>query len=569
MNDGTTPTGADKTDADTDDIEAMIFGDLGVPQRPDPEPGGNDPESQPSFADARREREALMFLEKPEPDDTEGTRVWGEQVRAVLEQTAMSDLGNAYRLLNIEGANLRYVHDTEHWIVRNENLGHWSIDADGAGARQRWHDVASMMRLHASSIAAVADDDSSKAHALAMQKFALKAQSKASIDAAVNVAATLGPLRIPHEALDADPLSLSVRNGVLNLVNRELSCKDAEGYNTMIAGVDFVPGAACPEWERHMAVISSHGDGTPDPDLCAYLQRWIGYSLTGLVSEQKFAFAFGEGSNGKNVSMETIMKIMGDYAMPGSSKIINGDAGEHETIIADLAGRRLVFIDEAPKGRVNDSRLKALTGTGRIRARKMRKDSFEFPARFKLWIAGNNKPRITDTSEGMWRRLDLIPFDAFIPPERRVRDYADILYRQEGSGILNWALDGLAAYMEMGLAPPKRVTDATTEYREEETSDTAQFTSDTFRTDVDRNAYAWLPNPVIHGLYEMWCEENGVKYVQSMRQLGPELKQAGFESDSKTRRVNLQFGGDKVVRGWMCPPVAVSLPHNLVWSGKS
>jgi hypothetical protein len=78
-----------------------------------------------------------------------------------------------------------------------------------------------------------------------------------------------------------------------------------------------------------------------------------------------------------------------------------------------------------------------------------------------------------------------------------------------------------------------------------------------------------VPNPVIHGLYEVWCGENGVKYVQSMRQLGPELKQAGFEPDSKTRRVNMQYGGDKVVRGWLCPPITTALPHNLVWTGKS
>jgi putative DNA primase/helicase len=562
MNDDTTSAPGDKTDAA--DLEAMLFGDLGVPERPEPE-SDNDA-TAPGFESARAEREALMFLDKPAPEDIEGTQSWGEQVRAVLEQTAMSDLGNAYRLLNIEGANLRYVHDTEHWIVRDEKVGHWSIDADGAQARQRWHDVASMMRIHADSIAAVADDDDSKAHALALRKFALKAQSKASIDAAVNVAATLGPLRIPHEELDSDPLVLSVRNGVLNLVNRELSCKDAEGYNTMIAGVDFVPGATCPEWERHMAVISSRADGTEDPDLCAYLQRWVGYSLTGLVSEQKFAFAFGEGSNGKNVSMETIMKIMGDYAMPGSAKILNGDAGEHETIIADLAGRRLVFIDEAPKGRVNDSRLKALTGTGRIRARKMRKDSFEFPARFKLWIAGNNKPRITDTSEGMWRRLDLIPFDAFIPPERRVRDYADILYRQEGSGILNWALEGLAAYMEMGLAPPKRVTDATTEYREEEMSDTTQFITDTFELAADERLYTWMPNPIIHKLYEEWCKDNGVKFVLTTRQLGTELRKAGFKPDESTHRYTMPFDGSKVSRGLGCPPLNVTLPASMAWT---
>lgn len=567
MNDDTTPPRGDETGAAS--LAADILGSLYQEHRSevdDAEPAGEVPE--PSFTDARTERERLQFLDRPDPTDTEGAAIWGQQVRMVLENSAHSDLGNAYRLLHIEGANLRYVHDTEHWIVRNEALGHWAIDADGAQTRQRWHDVASMMRMHAEATAATADDEGSKAHALMLKKFALRSQSKSSIDNAVNVAATLGPLRLPHEALDADPMVLAVRNGVLDLAKRKLRGHGDTGYNTMVSGTDFLPGATCPEWERHVSVISARSDGSADPDLAAYLQRWVGYSLTGLVSEQKFAFAFGAGSNGKNVSMETIMKIMGDYAMPGSAKILNGDANEHETIIADLAGRRLVFIDEAPKGRVNDSRLKALTGTGRIRARKMRKDSFEFPARFKLWIAGNNKPRITDTSEGMWRRLDLIPFDAFIPPERRVRDYADLLYREEGAGILNWALDGLASYLEIGLAAPERVREATAEYREEETSDTAQFTSDMFNTRAPEEAYSWMPNKIIHGLYEEWCRENGVKYVLSTRMLGPELKKAGFKQDEKTRRVSFPFEGDKVARGWLCPPLAVSLPSNLAWSEK-
>lgn len=569
MSEDTTPTDNGKMGDLSREFEKEMMGEIFNPNRPsEPDEPHPDHADTLGFETARADRESLRFLEKPEPDDIEGTQSWGEQVRAVLDQTAMSDLGNAYRLLNIEGANLRYVHDAEHWIVRNEETGHWSIDADGAQARQRWHDVASMMRIHASSLAAVADDDSSKAYALAMQKFALKAQSKACIDAAVNVAATLGPLRIPQEELDADPLSFSVRNGVLNLVNRELSRKDAEGYNTMTAGVEFLPNATCPEWEKHIRAISVREDGSHDPDFAAYLQRWAGYNLTGLVSEQKFAFGFGSGGNGKNVYIETQIKVMGNYATAGSAKILTGESNEHETIIADLAGKRMVFIDEAPKGKVNDSRVKTLTGSGRLRARKMRQDSFEFPARFKLWIAGNNKPRITDTSEGMWRRLDLIPFEAKIPKDRIVRDYADILFAEEGSGILNWMLEGLASYMELGLAAPQRVLDATTEYRDEESSDTAQFTSDMFDVSVDASAHEWLPNPVIHGLYELWCEENGVKYVQSMRQLGPELKLAGFEPDSKTRRVQMQYGGDKVVRGWVCPPVAVSLPTNLMWARK-
>lgn len=545
------------TENDTD-LGKMIFGELSGPGA-----GG----SQPANAETMDGMHGTLgFIEHPDLGDLGGARIWDERIRSVLENEALSDLGNAYRLLAIEGAGMRYVHDTEHWIVRDETLGHWSIDTDGAQARQRWHSVAALMWDHAEAMSARAEDDSTKARAAAFKRFALRAQNRTAIDAAVNVAATLAPLRITSEELDADPMALAVRNGVLDLVTRELRAREESGYCTKRAGVAFDPDARCPEWVKHVAVVSGRADGTSDPDMAAYLQRWAGYNLTGLVSEQKFAFGFGEGSNGKNVFVETQMKVLGDYAMPGSAKILSGDANEHETIIADLAGRRLVFVDEAPKGRVNDARVKALTGTGRIRARKVRQDSFEFPARFKLWIAGNNKPRITDTSEGMWRRLDLIPFDAVIPAGKRVRDYADLLYRAEGPGILNWALDGLADYLEVGLAPPQRVLEATGEYRAEETSDAAQFVADTFDAGRRAGESTWLPNPVIHGLYEAWCAENGVTYVQNMRQLGPELKRAGFVSDGKTRRVVMAAGGAKVTRGWRCPPLLVPLPSQLIWS---
>lgn len=363
--------------------------------------------------------------------------------------------------------------------------------------------------------------------------------------------------------LDADPMLLVVQNGTLDLEKIELRESRVSDLNTKCAGVKYDPKAQCPYWTEHVKTITSRRDGTPDPELAAYLQRWAGYTLTGLVDEQKFAFLFGGGNNGKNVFIEALMKVLGDYAAFGSVKLLTGSGQEHETVLTDLVGHRLVFVDETPRGKVNEARLKQLTGTGRIRARKIAQDSFEFDARFKLWIAGNNKPRISETSEGMWRRLALVSCDAIIAPDRRIRNYAAILTRDEGSGILNWALEGLRAYQEIGLAPPTRVVDATQEYREEE-DQLGRFIEETF---IQGGQETWHPNKVILSLYQQWCRDQGVEHPPTLRSIQTDLKRHGFRPDDRPRRISWSWrGGSKTERGHWGPPLGSQLPMELTWS---
>jgi putative DNA primase/helicase len=374
------------------------------------------------------------------------------------------------------------------------------------------------------------------------------------------------------DSLNSNPYSLVVKDGTLDL--REIKRRDSlpKDHNTQVAGVRYIEGAKCPGWIAHITKITAYADGTPDPNLAAFIQRWAGYTLTGLVSEQKFFFGFGSGANGKNVTTEVMLGLLGTYAMRGSAKIITGDSREHETIIADLAGMRMVFIDEIPHGRINEARLKELTGTERVRARKIRKDSFEFQLRAKIWIAGNNRPNVDDSSEGFWRRLDLVPFDVTLPPSERVRDYAKVLLDTEGPGILNWALEGLRAYREQGLEPPERVHVAGEEYRSEQNT-TGQWARDTF--DVDNTEREWVPNKVLTLLYERWCREQNIKKVLSMRQLSEDLRHMKdwFTRSDKMRRVrwgNAVLGTEsdrtQPERGWLCPPIALEVPLGTKWT---
>lgn len=363
--------------------------------------------------------------------------------------------------------------------------------------------------------------------------------------------------------MNADPYQLVVKNGTVDLRTGKLRPSAPGDHNTHCAEVVFDDSAEYPKWREHVRLVASHADGTSDPGMEAYLQKWAGYTLTGLVSEQRFFFGFGEGENGKNVLIETLVGMLGSYAKRGSTKIILGGTQEHDTVIADLAGARMIFIDETPQGKINEARLKELTGNATISARKIAQDPFEFEATFKIWMAGNNRPRVSDTSLGFWRRMDLVPFDATIGPERKVQDYGKVL-ADERSGILNWALEGLRAYREQGLTPPDRVRIAGQEYRDEENV-FGQFVAECFAVG---QPMVWHPNNVLQAVYQTWCDENGVTYRLNPRSLATEWLRNRFQRDTVENRRILQGAfttKSRVQRGWFGPPLTADIPVELQW----
>lgn len=372
------------------------------------------------------------------------------------------------------------------------------------------------------------------------------------------------------DSLDADPYLLVVQNGTLDLRTRQRRDSEPEDRNTQRAGVLYDPDARCPMWEAHVKLVTGFDDKSPDPNLAKFVQRWCGYTLTGLAKEQKFFFGYGDGSNGKNVLMETLLGILGTYGVRSSSKLLLSDANEHETVIARLAGARMAFIDETPKGVVNEARLKELTGSKRVTARLMKKDYFDFEMRAKLWIAGNNKPRVRDTSKGFWRRLDLVPFDVAIPDAIRNKTFDQVL-RDEYSGILNWCLEGLRDYLKDGLEQPTRVKKAGDDYQDEENI-FAQFVRDTFVQVSGPEDVVWQPNNLLHYLYVQWCKSQGMqdRLIPDMQRLANDWHRAGFKREEKTRKArqgHLSVEKYVVQRGWVGPRPIGEVAVHLVWHG--
>ncbi|AFU62862.1 phage/plasmid primase, P4 family [Acidithiobacillus caldus] len=263
---------------------------------------------------------------------------------------------------------------------------------------------------------------------------------------------------------DADPWLLNTQGGVVDLRTGRMRPHDRADRMTKIAPATLVPGSACPTWIRFLEQVTGG-----DAELQAYLQRMVGYCLTGSTAEHALFFLYGTGANGKSVFVNTLATILGDYAANAPMDTFMEARGDrHPTDLAGLRGARLVTATETEQGRRwNEAKIKEITGGDRITARFMRQDFFTYVPQFKLVIAGNHKPAIRNVDEAMRRRLHLIPFTVTIPPERRDKTLQQKLLA-ERDGILAWAVQGCLAWQREGLRPPQSVLDATDEYFEAE-----------------------------------------------------------------------------------------------------
>jgi len=261
---------------------------------------------------------------------------------------------------------------------------------------------------------------------------------------------------------DADPWLLNTPGGVVDLKTGRTRANDRADRMTKITTA--TPGGECPQWTAFLSNVTGG-----DADLQAYLQRMVGYCLTGVTSAHALFFLYGTGANGKSVFANVVSTILGDYATTASMDTFVETRGDrHPTDLAGLRGARFVTAIETEQGRrLNESKVKAITGGDKISARFMRQDFFEFFPQFKPVIVGNHKPAIRNIDEAMKRRMHMIPFTVTIPPERRDGRLTDKLLA-ERDGILVWAVAGCLAWQREGLNPPACVQDATQEYFESE-----------------------------------------------------------------------------------------------------
>jgi putative DNA primase/helicase len=280
------------------------------------------------------------------------------------------------------------------------------------------------------------------------------------------------------------------------------------------------PGTPHPQWSAFLKRITAG-----NAELESFLQRYIGYCCTGLTTEHVFVFAYGTGANGKSTFINTVLRIFGDYAtVADMGTFVASNAERHPTDLAKLRGARLAVAQETQKGRRwDETKIKALTGGDRLTARFMRQDFFDFAPTFKLFIAGNHKPRIGSVDEAMRRRLLLVPFTVRIPAGERDAGLAEKLW-DERAAILRWCLDGCLQWQRDGLAAPACVLEATTEYFRSQ-DNIGEWLEDATEEQDDT---AFTRMSILFASWKAWCEERNIKPGSTMALSGL-LEDRGYE----------------------------------------
>jgi putative DNA primase/helicase len=270
---------------------------------------------------------------------------------------------------------------------------------------------------------------------------------------------------------------LATPGGVVDLRTGDLRTARPSDLVTQCTAVAPAPEGTTPTlW---LATLHYLMGGDTDPQraasLVGYLRRVCGYMLTGSVQEQVLVFGYGEGRNGKTLAVQTVARLLGDYATTFPTSMLMATQHEqHPTEVARLMGKRLAIGSETESGRkFAESKLKQLTGGDRLVARFMHRDFFEFEPTFKLFIVGNHKPDLQHVDVAMRRRLHLLPFEVTVPEDKVDPDLPAKL-QAEGPAILRWMIDGCLEWQEgrdgraSGLRPPQAVLDAVEDYFQEQ-----------------------------------------------------------------------------------------------------
>lgn len=284
-------------------------------------------------------------------------------------------------------------------------------------------------------------------------------RSNRTVAAIVSLARSDSQLSADVRQWDANPWLLNTPDGTIDLRTGTLRKHRAQDYITKTCQVS--PSAASPT--RWLSFLEEIMQG--DQEMISYLQRVLGYCLTGETTDHALFYAWGRGQNGKTTILETMGYILGDYWIesPPQAFITSGET-RHETEIARMHNVRLVTSDELPQGKEWDtSKVKRLTGGSTVSARFMRQDYFEFEPQFKLLMAGNDKPSLRFVDDAIRRRFHLIPFAHKVPDVKKDKNLGDKL-RAEAPAILGWMIQGCLKWQEHGLMTPDVVAEATDEY---------------------------------------------------------------------------------------------------------
>jgi putative DNA primase/helicase len=486
-----------------------------------------NPNSPEAFADEIKQDLRLI------QDDTKQVAVlWNK-----LDGLNCTHFGNGERFVVYYKDLVRYLPPFDWWFIWINEEGRWGRDDRGTiyelGKRV-------VRKIYDEASKAKGEEQRKK-----LAQWAIHCETPGSVSQMLEVARSTPSIVIMPEILDPDPLLVNLKNGYYSFVDHRMHPHDKRHYFSMLIPIEYDGVASCPRWRAFLDRIFR---GNKDKDkIIEFLQRAIGYTLTGDTGERAIFLMHGLGANGKTVFIRVLESLFGDYgAAVSSTTFTTAMSTNVRNDLARLKGKRFVWASENSSDTVLDEEMiKRITGGDTITCRFLFKEEFEYRPNFKIWWVFNHKPKIKDATDSIWDRIYLIPCEERIPTEEQDKHLAEKLI-MELPGIFNWATDGYVKYIrDGGLFPPSAVKEATKEYRNDEDAlhdfleeyflfptDEPLIASDDFRT----------PFKEIYDLYKAWSLEQGYKNPWSKKKVGGLLGE-------KFRQVRTSQGRERVYVG--------------------
>jgi putative DNA primase/helicase len=444
---------------------------------------------------------------------------YDSEAKRATETHSLTDTGNAERLTGLAAGNFRYCHERRLWVVCDQS-GRWNWDRGG-------HLINHLGKKTVQSIYSEAERETSEAHRKALAKHALASEALHRRHALIELAKSEQSIPITLDKFDRDSWLFAVRNGVIDLHTGSLRPLNREDFITKTSGVNFNAYATCPTWWEFLRRIFAD-----DRELISYVQQAVGYTLTGLTVEQVFFLLHGAGANGKSTFMRVLLELFGDYGLhcPADTFLARAQDGRAAPDLVRLQGVRLAAAIESDAGaRLAQSMIKAMTGGDAITARGLYQDYTQFIPTHTVWFATNHKPRVTDATHAMWRRVRMIPYPVQIPCTEQDPTLSDRLIA-ELPGILNWAIAGCLEWQRAGrLIAPRAVLESTQTYRDEQ-----DVLDDFVREHCIRDRTASVPFGELHKAYVAWAGETMERPISS-RAFANALQERGFHPTTEKR----------------------------------
>lgn len=407
------------------------------------------------------------------------------------------DIRNARHFAAMFRGKMLYIYGLKAWLRWSDDR--WVLCDQGQEIEAAKQAAQDMMFDAAASY--VVDQDRGKLRV----KEASAAHNLPRLKAALELARSEPGMSTGPAELDAAPMLLGVGNGVVDLRSSRLIPNRPEMLITRHCAADYDFPTTCPRWLRFMDEVFGGDQATINA-----VQRLLGYTLTGLNTEEIMVFCIGFGANGKSIFGNIVNRIAGGYSKVAPHSLLAARRGGDHSARGDivmLEGARLVTVNELPHGmQLDEQAVKALAGREPISARELYQEFRTFDPRFTVWVRTNHRPIVKGDDDGIWRRLVVVPFRQKFEGANCDKGLEAKLW-SERNGILRWIIDGAAQYLasnDLALSPA--ILAEQRQYRRD--SDLlGEFLAD-FTVAVPTGR---APDKDLFCKWSGWCDANGLK----------------------------------------------------------